>query len=79
MVIRGVPGIIVRAAAEQIGFITFARFVMELEVVLCELDLPSGGAGSNFVGLRPVREVLVVGMTLFARFSMIRRIVGNRE
>jgi hypothetical protein len=61
VVIRGVSGVVVRAAAEQIGFVTFARFVMELKVVLCELDLPSSGTRSNFVGLRPVREVLVVG------------------
>jgi hypothetical protein len=61
MVVRGVSCVIVRAVAEQIGFVTFARFVMELKIVLCELNLPSGGAGSNFVGLCPVCEVLVVG------------------
>jgi hypothetical protein len=61
MVIRGIPGIVVRAAAEQIGFVTFARFVVELKVVLCELDLPSSGTRSYFVGLCPVREVLVIG------------------
>jgi hypothetical protein len=60
MVIRGVSSVIVRAATEQIGFITFARFVVELKVILCELNLPSGSAGSNFVGLSPVGEVLVV-------------------
>ena len=60
VIIRGVASIVVRAAAEQIGFIAFARFVVELKVVLCELDLPSSGTGSNFVGLCPVREVFVV-------------------
>jgi hypothetical protein len=47
-------------ATEQIGFITFARFVMELEIVLCELDLPDSGAGSNLMGLSPVGKVLVI-------------------
>jgi hypothetical protein len=60
VVIQGIPGVVVRAATEQIGFVTFARFVMKLKVVLCELDLPGGSAGSNLVGLCPVREVLVV-------------------
>jgi hypothetical protein len=61
MVIQGIPGVLVGVAAEQIGFVAFARFVMKLEVVLCELNLPSSGTGSNFVGLCPVREVLVIG------------------
>jgi hypothetical protein len=61
VVIRGVPGVVVRAAAEQIGFITFTRFVMELKVILRKLDLPSGGVGSNFVGFCPICEVLVIG------------------
>ena len=61
VIIRGVASIVVRAAAEQIGFIAFARFVMELKVVLCELYLPSGSAGSNFVGFCPIREVFMIG------------------
>ena len=61
MVIRRIPSIVVWAVTEQIGFVTFARFVMELKVVLRKLDLPSSGTRSNFVGLRPVCEVLVVG------------------
>ena len=61
MIIRGVPSVIVRAATEQIGFVTFTRFVVKLKVVLCELNLPSSGAGSHFVGFCPVRKVLVVG------------------
>ena len=60
MVVRGVSGVVVRVATEQIGFVTFARFVMQLEIVLCKLNLPSGGVGSNLVGLRPVCEVFVI-------------------
>ena len=60
MVIRGIPGIVVRAVTEQIGLIAFARFVVELEVVLCELNLPGCCTGSNFVGLCPIREVFMV-------------------
>ena len=61
VVIQGVPDIVVRVATKQIGFVTFARFVMKLKVVLCKLNLPSGSVGSNFVGLCLVHEVLVIG------------------
>jgi hypothetical protein len=61
VVIQGISSVIVRVAAEQIGFIAFTRFMMELEIVLYELDLPSGSTGSNFMGLSPICEVLVVG------------------
>ena len=47
-------------AAEQISFVTFTRLVVELKIVLCELDLPDSGTGSNFMGLSPIGEVLVV-------------------
>jgi hypothetical protein len=56
MVIRGVSGVVVRAATEQIGFVTFTRFVIKLEIVLCELNLPC-----CCLGFCPVREVLMVG------------------
>ena len=62
MVIRGVPGIVVRVATEQISFVTFFRFMMELKVVLCELNLLSGGTGSNFMGLSPICEILMVSL-----------------
>jgi hypothetical protein len=60
MVIRGISGVIIRAATEQISFVTFAGFVMELKVILREFDLPSSGMRSDFVGLCPVCEVLVI-------------------
>jgi hypothetical protein len=61
VVVQGVSGVIVWAATEQIGFITFTRFVVELKVVLHELYLPSGGTRPNLVGLCPTHEVLVIG------------------
>ena len=61
MVVQGVSSVVVRAAAEQVSLVTFTRLVLELKVVLGELDLPGGGTGSNFMGLCPIHEVLVVG------------------
>jgi len=61
MVVRGVPSVVVRAVTKQISFVTFARFEVELKIVLGKLYLPGGGTGSNFMGLSPISEVFMVG------------------
>ncbi len=58
--VQWVSSVIVRAAAKGISFVVLAGFMAEFKVVLLKFNLPSGGVGSDFIGLTPVREVLVI-------------------
>ena len=60
MVIRRVLCFIIRAPAECISFVLITRFMVELIVILLELDLPCCGTWADFLGFRPVCQVLVV-------------------
>ena len=62
VIISMVGGDIVGATAEGISFVLVPRLVSEFVVILLELNLPCGSAGSNFLWGCPIHEVLVVGL-----------------
>ena len=51
---------IIWSSAEGIGFVVFARFVVEFVVVLLEFNLPGGSSRTDFLQGCPVHEVFVV-------------------
>ena len=60
MLVGMIFGVIVRTAAESIGFILVTWFVVEFIVVLHEFDLPSGCSQANFLWGSPIHEVLMI-------------------